>query len=105
VEAIFNAHSDVVRTALVGLGTTGNQLPVVFYQLHTEFARKQTEIAGELYSIARQFPQARTVKLFAEFDDIPVDIRHNAKILREELADWAKELELTEIDESLSWAR
>ncbi|HJQ81463.1 MAG TPA: fatty acid CoA ligase family protein [Lacipirellulaceae bacterium] len=100
VEAVFNRHPDVVRTVLVGLSSNGYQSPVLFYQLHIEFARPQSEMAMELFGLGQQFPQTRSVRLFAEFDSIPVDIRHNAKILREEMAEWAKELELTEVDES-----
>jgi hypothetical protein len=59
-------------------------------------------MATELHALGRQFSQAGAVKLFAEIDRIPVDIRHNAKILREEMAEWAKELALTEIDSSNS---
>ncbi len=98
VEAVFNAHPDVKCTALVGLGDKGVELPVVFYQLYTEFGRREVEMANELHAMARQDSQAHSVTLFAEFDNIPVDIRHNAKILREEMTEWAKELELTEVD-------
>ncbi len=102
VEAIFNTHPDAVRTVLVGLGSPGHQLPVVFFQLHEEFMRGQTEMAGELHSLGQQFSHTRSVKLFAEFDKIPVDIRHNSKIQREVMAEWAKELELVQIDSTNS---
>jgi acyl-CoA synthetase (AMP-forming)/AMP-acid ligase II len=100
VEAIFNRHPDVARSVLVGLNSNAYQSPVLFYQLHSEFARRQSEMAMELFGLGQQFSQTRTVRLFAEFDRIPVDIRHNAKIIREEMVEWAKELELTEVDES-----
>ncbi len=99
VEAIFNKHEDVQRSVLVALGVKGSQMPVVFYQLHHEFSRTPRDMARELHAIAKQDSQACRVRLFAEFDEIPVDIRHNAKILREEMAKWAKELALTEVDE------
>ncbi len=97
VEAVFNAHPDVKCTALVGLGSKGRQLPVAFYQLRSESSRLVQEMANELHDMTQQRSQARLVRLFAEFDNIPVDIRHNAKILRETMAEWATELELTEV--------
>jgi len=101
-EAVFNTHPNVTRTALVGLGPVRSQLPVVLYELHTEFARPQIEIAGELHRIGQRYDHTRSIRLFSEFDKLPVDIRHNAKILREKLAEWAREIELTEIDERTS---
>jgi acyl-CoA synthetase (AMP-forming)/AMP-acid ligase II len=100
VEAVFNEHPDVTRTALVGLGQKGDQLPVIVYQLHTEFARTQRDMALELSALGKRFAHSRSVKSFAEIDRLPVDIRHNAKILREKVAEWVKkELVLTEAGE------
>jgi acyl-CoA synthetase (AMP-forming)/AMP-acid ligase II len=99
VEAVFNTHPDVKRTALVGLGSRNSQMPVVFYELDDEFARPEEQMANELHALTEQNAQANKVRLFAEFDQLPVDIRHNAKILREEMIDWAKELPLTEVHE------
>jgi acyl-CoA synthetase (AMP-forming)/AMP-acid ligase II len=100
VEAVFNCHPDVARTALVGLGPAGNQLPILFYELHTEFSRTSQVLAAELFRLGRTSTQANVVRHFVEFDKLPVDVRHNAKILREELIEWAKELPLTEVDEN-----
>jgi acyl-coenzyme A synthetase/AMP-(fatty) acid ligase len=98
LEAILNTHPDVDRTVLVGLGSLGSQLPVIFYQLQNKCARPATEMANELHALAKRFIQAPSIELFAEFHKIPVDVRHNAKILREVMAEWAKEIELTAID-------
>jgi acyl-CoA synthetase (AMP-forming)/AMP-acid ligase II len=98
VEAVFNRHPDVARTALVGLGTGDHQLPVILFELNAESRRGEAEVATELHEIGQQFPPTRCIKLFAEFDKLPVDVRHNSKILREELVEWAKELELRDFN-------
>ncbi len=98
VEAVINTHPDIARAALVGLGSRGHELPVIFFEPRAESARGEIEVASELYAIGQRFSHTRSVHLFAEFDRIPVDIRHSSKILREELAGWAKEIVLLEID-------
>ena len=90
VEAVFNTHPDVARTALVGLGRHGDQLPVVFFEPNAITVRTESEMAKELHRIGRRFFHTRSIRLFAEFDRLPVDVRHNSKILREELVEWAK---------------
>lgn len=103
-EAIFNSHPDVVRTALVGLGTIARQLPVILYELHTECERSQAEMASELHEIGQRFCHTQQIRLFAEFDKLPVDVRHNSKILREQLSEWAKELDLTDVEKTSTTA-
>jgi acyl-CoA synthetase (AMP-forming)/AMP-acid ligase II len=98
VEAVFNTHADVARTALVGLGPRGNQRPVVFFELIAGTVRAEIEMAKELHRIGQRFIHTRSIRLFAEFDRLPIDVRHNSKILRDELVECAKELELQCID-------
>jgi acyl-CoA synthetase (AMP-forming)/AMP-acid ligase II len=101
VEAIFNRHPQVARTALVGLGDRGRQLPLVFFEPKSSSRKPEREMARELFDIGQQFDQTRSIRLFAEFDKLPVDIRHNSKILREELAERAKKLDLQSIDDPM----
>ncbi|MGW5313810.1 fatty acid CoA ligase family protein [Nocardia thailandica] len=87
-EQILNTHPDVARTALVGIGEPGRQIPVVCFETRdgvTDVARLQRE----LWQLARTSPLTGALTVFLPHPGFPVDIRHNAKIGREELALWA----------------
>lgn len=89
-EGIFNAHPDVHRTALVGVGRPGNHVPVLCVEPRASVRRHQRpRLAHELRTLAsaHQLTNGITTVLFPR--RFPVDIRHNAKIGREELAAWA----------------
>ncbi|WP_246133810.1 fatty acid CoA ligase family protein [Lacipirellula limnantheis] len=102
VEAIFNAHPDIARTALVGLGERGKQVPWVFFQQHSHFTwtgseRDEDEVEDELKELGQQFLHTRSLKYFSQFERMPMDVRHNSKILRENLVEWAEEIELLKL--------
>jgi acyl-CoA synthetase (AMP-forming)/AMP-acid ligase II len=89
-EAIFNNHPLVYRSALVGVGATPNQKPVICIELEPGRGRgNRIKLTRELLELANssELTQAIDTVLFPE--DFPVDIRHNAKIFREKLALWA----------------
>lgn len=89
-EAIFNNHPWVLRTALVGLGPAGGQTPVIVVETKPGFSAKNwPHLAAELEALAQTNPRTRTIRIFLRHPAFPVDIRHNAKIFRERLADWA----------------
>jgi acyl-CoA synthetase (AMP-forming)/AMP-acid ligase II len=85
-EYIFNKHPEVLRTALVEVDGKGvlcvevekNSGTVNLQQLHQE-----------LLDIAAQHPQTQEISTILFHPGFPVDIRHNAKIIREQLAAWA----------------
>jgi acyl-CoA synthetase (AMP-forming)/AMP-acid ligase II len=89
VEPIFNTHPQVRRTALVGVGTPGAQVPVLVFE--TVDARVDTDaLAAALRHQAEGFVHTARIAHFLHFPKpFPVDIRHNAKIGREVLAAWA----------------
>jgi acyl-CoA synthetase (AMP-forming)/AMP-acid ligase II len=90
IEPVFNTHPDVRRTALVGIGERGMQVPVLCVELHAGIGKDQhARIVGELRHIANGFVHAAKVEHFLFHPKFPVDIRHNAKIGREKLAIWA----------------
>ncbi len=94
-EAVFNQHPVVYRSALVGIGTPDQQVPVVIVEPWPEH-RPTTPAAtsallDQLRDIARQFDHTRPIEHFLVHPSLPVDIRHNAKIFREKLAMWAAE--------------
>ena len=91
-EAIFNTHQDVFRTALVGIGSPGQQRPVLCVELEKGVDTSGlARIHQELLAIGAGHAITRNIKTFLFHPAFPVDIRHNAKIFREKLALWAGE--------------
>ncbi|RPA67592.1 peptide synthase [Cyclobacteriaceae bacterium YHN15] len=86
-EHIFNKHPDVFRTAL--LGVNGNAVICV----EVEKSKSQIDrekLKNELLSWASDHPLTKPIKTLLFHPGFPVDYRHNAKIIREKLAYWAK---------------
>ena len=90
VEPVFNTHPQVARTALVGVGEPGAQLPVLCVEVRGGAdAATRNHIAAGLRMIGQQHAHTAGIALFLFHPGFPVDIRHNAKIGREKLAAWA----------------
>lgn len=90
-EAVFNNHPDVLRSALVGVGTPPNQTPVIIIQTRQPGSSSQDrELLPELLKLGSQNLLTKDINTILFHPDFPVDIRHNAKIRREELAAWAE---------------
>ncbi|MDL2330167.1 AMP-binding protein [Desulfosarcina sp. OttesenSCG-928-A07] len=87
-EAIFNTHPKVNRSALVGVGPKGRKLPVVCIEAKPE--ADQSLLIQELRELAKTSPITEDIVTFLFHPHFPVDIRHNAKIFREKLTDWAE---------------
>ncbi len=94
-EAIFNAHPDVFRSALVGVGPPGKARPVVVVETWPERRPRgwaaRDRLVAQLRQRAAANPLTAEIKDFLLHPSLPVDIRHNAKIFRERLAVWAAE--------------
>jgi acyl-CoA synthetase (AMP-forming)/AMP-acid ligase II len=89
-EGVFNSHPAVFRSALVGVGEGSDRIPVICVELERPPAGiSKAELADELEAIARRFDHTRFIKHFLIHPGFPVDVRHNAKIGRRQLADWA----------------
>ena len=90
IEPVFNTHPQVRRSALVGVGTPGAQRPVLCVELVTGIVPAQhAQIADALRHLADALVHTAKVDTFLFHPKFPVDIRHNAKIGREKLAQWA----------------
>ncbi len=90
VEAIFNVHPAVRRTAVVGVGKPGEQVPVLCVELHAESRNAdRAKLTRELLDLGSAFEHTRAIRSVLFHPSFPVDIRHNAKIFREKLAVWA----------------
>ena len=89
VEPVFNAHPEVKRTALVGLGERSAQRAVLCVELEPgvpESARERIE--AELLNLGGRHRHTAAIQTVRFHPGFPVDIRHNAKIGREQLAAW-----------------
>jgi acyl-CoA synthetase (AMP-forming)/AMP-acid ligase II len=92
IEAIFNIHPEVARTALVGIGTPGRQTPVLCVEpLNKPDKHRSERIRIDLLQIGRNNAATSSIQHVLFHKSFPVDIRHNAKIGREKLALWAAE--------------
>lgn len=96
-EGIFNTHTKVFRTALVGVRKNNLNIPVICVELEPEFKDADKEIiVTELLKTAVKFEPSKNIQHILFHPAFPVDIRHNAKIAREKLAVWAKK-EITSV--------
>ena len=89
VEAIFNNHEKVFRSALAGAGPRNMQTPVVFIEPCSKISNKKAFIK-ELLDLAKSNPLTAGIDHVFIEKAFPVDIRHNSKIFREKLAGKAR---------------
>jgi acyl-CoA synthetase (AMP-forming)/AMP-acid ligase II len=90
VEAIFNQHPDTARTALVGVGAPGRQIPVLCVEIRGKLSEIDYErVHFDLLQLAQAHNLTRSVRTVLFHPGFPVDTRHNSKIRRDELASWA----------------
>ena len=94
-EAVFRRHPDVKRAALVGLGPAegDTQVPVMVIEPKPgrfPFSRgSRAAFMKELLELGAANRLTAGIRHLLFRRSFPVDIRHNAKIRREELAVWA----------------
>ena len=89
-ESVFNTHPRVFRTALVGVGEPGSQVPVLCVELEDGVGRAHHDrIRTELFDLGAGFEHTKSIRHVLFHPAFPVDIRHNAKIGRGALAAWA----------------
>jgi olefin beta-lactone synthetase len=91
-EGIFNMHSRVFRSALVGVSIAGEMKPVICVELESDSQHTNKKVLiQELLDLAHKNEYTSTIKDIFFHPEFPVDIRHNAKIGRIELAEWAQQ--------------
>jgi acyl-CoA synthetase (AMP-forming)/AMP-acid ligase II len=97
VEPAFRQHPQVFRCALIGLGVAPSQVPALVVEpragaFPADDAARERFIA-ELREVAKTCPLADRVKHIVFQRALPVDVRHNAKIHRLQLAkEWTQRL-------------
>jgi acyl-CoA synthetase (AMP-forming)/AMP-acid ligase II len=87
VEAVFNCHPEVYRTALIALkDSQGVVIPALVIEPEkgcwpsNESARQR--LTSELRRLGEPFPHTKKIQTFFFCRHFPVDVRHNAKIHR-----------------------
>ncbi|GAB1101728.1 MAG: hypothetical protein Sw2LagPseu_33240 [Shewanella algae] len=115
-ERIFNTHPQVKRSALVGVelmqnkrggggtvqesafldstsldNTVPEKVPLICVELEQSLSPvEQQQLFTELQVLADKQPLTRGIRHFMLHPGFPMDVRHNAKIFREQLAVWAQ---------------
>jgi olefin beta-lactone synthetase len=90
VEEVLNAHASVRRSALVGVGAKGSEVPVVLLEREAEATLSDAQLVAEVRLLAAAHASTQSLRHFQVYPQaFPVDRRHNAKIERERLAQWA----------------
>ena len=87
-EAIFNQHEAIERSALIRCYENGDCIPGICVEL-----KKSGNLNGlhaDLIALAQQHDHCKDITRFYIHPSFPVDIRHNAKINRELLSEWAQ---------------
>ena len=88
-EAIFNEHPKVYRSALVGLGARPGQTPLIIVELEPGATEPSAALEKEILALGEKHELTRPIQKLLFHESFPVDIRHNAKINREALTEWA----------------
>jgi acyl-CoA synthetase (AMP-forming)/AMP-acid ligase II len=97
LEPAFRQHPQVFRCALIGLGAAPQQTPALVVEPRAgsfpETDADRERFIAELRDLARINPQADRVQHIVFQRALPVDVRHNAKIHRLQLAkEWTARL-------------
>lgn len=85
VEGIFNVHPEVYRTALVGV----NGQAVLCIERQPGSSSTEEQLRAELRELGARYESSREVQQMLVHPGFPVDTRHNAKIHRLQLREWA----------------
>ena len=91
VERVFDAHAAVRQSALVGLGAPGEESPLLLVERREDASLGGEALVDDLLEFAARSEVNAVVQQIALYPGtFPVDVRHNAKIVREELKVWAE---------------
>jgi len=95
IENVFNTHPSVARSALVGVGERGAERQVLVVRPEEgawpESRGAGADLAAALFEHVAESPCCAGVERILFRRELPVDVRHNAKIHRGELKTWAEE--------------
>ena len=97
-EQVFRQHSRAARCALIGLGERGTQIPAIVAETAIRDEADGIALARELRALATRHEHTTGIVTFLFREKFPVDVRHNAKIHRLTLAQWAETAKAFEVD-------
>ena len=93
-ENAFNRHPDAARTALIGVGPAGFERPVLVVEPEPGRLPRgraaRAALAAEILRLGAGVPACEGIEEVLFRRAFPVDVRHNAKIRREDLKRWAE---------------
>ncbi len=93
-EAIANQHTNVFRSALVGVKTNNENKPIIIIEpkpgFYPQNEEQEKQLKKEVLDLLAQYPHTKEIDTILLYKQFPVDVRHNAKINREKLAQWAR---------------
>ncbi len=92
-ERVFNDCEKIKRSALVALAEESEPGIVLepYPQYWPDSQEKKASLLKEIEEIAKAHELTSQIKWFLFHPSFPVDARHNAKIYRDQLSDWAKD--------------
>ncbi len=90
LERIFNQHPRVARSALIPFRDGAAMVIEPLQGCFPRTAKERGLFTSELQSCIASVPEASEIKAILFHPSFPVDGRHNAKIFRDQLAEWAK---------------
>ena len=93
VEAIFNQHPAIKRTALIQIFRDGHITPALVVERLDGNTKLTGAFKGELEALARSSFHTQMIQDFYLHSSFPVDVRHNIKIDRLKLSKWAQKKE------------
>ena len=90
-EGVFNSHARVFRTALVKIKEEDVVKPALCVELEADSQHTNKNVLiQELLDIGGSYEHTSTIRHIMIHPGFPVDIRHNTKIGRAELGEWAQ---------------
>lgn len=89
-EGVFNVHPQVKRSALVSLIVNHKVQPGLCVELEADCRINRRILKNELLALGRKYEHTHAIRELFFHPAFPVDSRHNAKIGRAELSQWAQ---------------
>ena len=89
IEGRVNSVEGVYRSALVGVGAAGQQRSVIVVEAEATVKTSHKTLKADVLGKLSASPETAMISTVLLHKSLPVDIRHNAKIRRGQLAVWA----------------
>jgi hypothetical protein len=91
MEAIFNQHPEVKKSALIKLRVLDKIYPAIVIERKDKKIRMTESFQKELINLKNSQPFTKKIHSIFLHQSLPVDVRHNIKIDRTKLSFWAQD--------------